>query len=102
VVFAALLPAACGGGDGGDDKAGPPPPPSPQATAVYERAYTECASTSLDKLAGKYHVSATRAAVVQAVGAGWADLLGGGQEAAQAGASGCGDGIDSRVSGSSS
>jgi hypothetical protein len=98
-----LVPAACGGdGDADADQNATPPPASRQASTVYERAYSECSSTELDLLAGKYNVSPNRTAIAQAVGAAWVDTLGAGPSAVDAGVSGCRDGFDARVSDSSS
>jgi ABC-type glycerol-3-phosphate transport system substrate-binding protein len=64
---------------------------------IYERAYTECSSTSLQGLAGKYQVAnPTVDNVSQAVGAAWSDRFNGGEEGQKIGESGCRDGISSR------
>jgi hypothetical protein len=70
---------------------------------IYERAYSECASTSLKELAGKYQVAnPTANAVSKAVGAAWSKRYHGGDTGTTIGESGCQDGISSRPDSSSS
>jgi len=70
---------------------------------IYERAYTECASTSLSELKGKYKVARpTIDNISKAVGAAWSDRFQGGAEGTKIGESGCRDGYGSRPHSSSS
>jgi hypothetical protein len=70
---------------------------------IYERAYTECASTSLADLAGKYKVASTTPGnVAKAVGAAWSDRYGGGETGTKYGEAGCHDGLKSRGDSSTS
>ena len=94
IALAAGLLAGCGG----SKKSSTPPATTTAAdNTIYERAYTECASTSLANLAGKYHVASTTPDnVAKAVGAGWSDRYGGGDTGTRYGEAGCRDGLKSR------
>jgi hypothetical protein len=79
------------------------PDPYPLATGttpkdvqlvVYERAYSECASTELAALAAKYKASdPSKEGVAAAVGRGWASYFKAGQDAVQDGRDGCLQGL---------
>lgn len=59
-------------------------------TAVFERAYSECASYGLDVLAGKYKAADTsKQGVATVVGRAWASYFKGGRDAAREGRAGC-------------
>ena len=96
--LAVLLLSACGGEGSAREPTPTPGPPSAEANAAYERAFSECASTAPSLLAGKYNAVKTREAIAKAVGAAWADELGGGAEAARAGEAGCRDALEARPS----
>jgi hypothetical protein len=83
----AALVAGCGGGD--DDTAPTPTTPDDVRTAVFERAFSECGSESIEELAGKHNVSGNTAAVSTAVGQFWAERFGGYQDAAREGKLAC-------------
>ncbi|MBD0330088.1 MAG: hypothetical protein ICV64_08295 [Thermoleophilia bacterium] len=91
LLAGALLAGGCAGDDDGPDEAAPPfiTTPSEIRTAVWERAYSECASNDLEILAGKYNTRQERGPVATAVGAGWAKSFGGGEDAAREGRAGC-------------
>jgi hypothetical protein len=97
VLALVILPACGGGGDSGDDDAGPPPLATPESVrvAVWERSYSECASTSLKRLAFKYGVDPERDQVTQAVGEAWAEQFNGFDDAVRSGRDGCRQGLDS-------
>ena len=98
LALAVLLLGACGGENSAREPTPTPGPPSVEATAAYERAFSECASTPPELLAGKYNAVRTREAIAKAVGIAWADQLGGGAEAARAGEAGCRDALEARPS----
>jgi hypothetical protein len=99
VVAVVLLLPACGdnSGEQASSETTASVPLSAAAGETYERAYSECASTTLDRLAGKYHVQA-RVPLARAVGEAWAEQVGGGADAARAGEAGCRDALQSRPS----
>jgi hypothetical protein len=84
----AAFVAGCGGGDD-DDSADTLTTPSDVRTAVFERAFSECGSESVEELAGKHNVSKNSAAVSTAVGRFWAERFGGYEDAAQEGKLAC-------------
>ena len=64
--------------------------PKDVQTAVFERAYSECASTELPALAAKYKTSdLSKEGVAAAVGRGWASYFKAGRDAVQDGRDGC-------------
>jgi hypothetical protein len=64
--------------------------PKDVQTAIFERAYSECASTELAALAAKYKTSDTsKEGVAEAVGRGWASYFKAGQDSVQDGRDGC-------------
>lgn len=66
------------------------PTPENVQTLVYERAFSECASYDVARLAGKYNVEVrTQENVAQAVGEGWARQFSAGQDAVADGRDGC-------------
>lgn len=74
--------------------AGPPlstlPTPESVQTLVFERAYSECASYDIPRLAGKYNVAVqTKENVARAVAEGWARQFNAGQDALTDGRDGC-------------
>jgi hypothetical protein len=100
IVLAAGLVAGCGS----SKKSSSTPTATTTAAdnTIYERAYTECASTSLADLAGKYKVANTTPDnVAKAVGASWSDRYNGGDTGTRYGEAGCHDGLSSRGGGSS-
>ena len=65
--------------------------------AVYERAYSECASTDLALLASKYKAADTsNKGVAAVVGRAWASYFKAGQDAVGDGRDGCLQGISQR------
>ena len=65
--------------------------------AVFERAYSECASTEDDLLASKYKAADTSPEGVAAVvGRAWASYFKAGQDAVQDGQHGCRQGQQDR------
>jgi hypothetical protein len=86
LACAALL-AGCGGGD--DDATETQTTPSNVRNAVFERAFSECGSETVDELAGKHNVSRNTAAVSTAVGQYWAEQYGGLADAVQEGKIAC-------------
>ena len=73
-----------------------PTPESIQIT-VYERAYSECASTDLELLAAKYKAKDTsRQGVAAVVGRAWASYFDAGGDAVNGGRDGCLQGISQR------
>ena len=103
IAFASLaLAAGCGGDDNETENGattaavGQTPP---QANAAYERAYSECASFPLKRLAAELKVRANRAVVARAMGDAWAKRLGGGQAVASYGEAGCKEGFKARAGG---
>jgi hypothetical protein len=92
-----LLATACGSDEQSSDNSTPQLTTSAISNTIYERAYSECSSTKLENLAGKYHVAQpTVDNVSRAVGAAWSDRFNGGQSGQQIGESGCRDGIATR------
>lgn len=66
------------------------PTPENVQTLVYERAFSECASYDVGRLAGKYNVAVkSEENVALAVGEGWARQFGAGQDAVADGRDGC-------------
>lgn len=66
------------------------PTPENIQTLVYERAFSECASYDIARLAGKYNVAVkSEENVALAVGEGWARQFGAGQDAVADGRDGC-------------
>lgn len=66
------------------------PTPESVQTLVYERAFSECASYDIARLAGKYNVAVkSEENVALAVGEGWARQFGAGQDAVTDGRDGC-------------
>ena len=91
------------GGCGGDDENEDATPGTtrvqitPRANAAYERAFSDCSSNGLDRLAAKYKVKQNISAVAQAVGDAWAEELGGGDSTAAYGEAGCKEGFKTRT-----
>ena len=97
----AFVLAGCAGGDEETETAAatvaaPTVSADPAATtpeqvqiAVFERAYSECASTSLELLAAKYKAQKNRIAVSEAVAAAWREVFGAGPDALEDGRAGC-------------
>jgi hypothetical protein len=83
----AALVAGCGGGD--DDAAETETTPSDVRTAVYERAFSECGSETIEELAGKHNVARNSAAVSTAVAQFWAEQFGGHEDAVREGKLAC-------------
>jgi hypothetical protein len=81
----AALVAGCGGGDSDETQT----TPSDVRTLVFERAFSECGSESLEELAGKHNVSRNTAAVSTAVAQYWAERFGGYEDAIRDGKRGC-------------
>ena len=111
ILVIALLAAACVllAGCGSSSKksssttASSAPVTSASDNAIYERAFTECSSTPIKQLAGKYHVATTTPAnIAHAVGAGWSDRFHGGSKGTAIGTSGCHDGLAQRPDSSTS
>ena len=76
---------------------GSSPTPENAKISVYERAYSECASTDLELLAAKYKVAdASKQRVAAAVGRAWASYFEAGQDAVGGGRDGCLQGISQR------
>ena len=103
IVFAVLLVlalaalAGCGGDSNNSSGDTTPSTMTPTENEIYERAYSECSSTDLSALAGKYQTAtATVDIVAQAVGEAWANRFGGGDEGVEIGAGACKDGLNSR------
>jgi hypothetical protein len=102
LALALALLAGCGG-DSNDSESTTPTALTPAQNEIYERAFSECSSTDLDGLAGKYQTaSPTVDIVAQAVGEAWSNRFGGGDEGEEIGAGACRDGINSRPDSSSS
>ncbi len=65
--------------------------------SVYERAYSECASTEVELLASKYKAADTSPeGVAKVVGRAWASYFKAGQDAVQDGQDGCQQGQQDR------
>jgi hypothetical protein len=77
----AALVAGCGGGD--DDAEPAETTPAAVRTAIFERAFSECGSETVEELAGKHNVARNSAAVSTAVAQFWADQFGGHADAVQ-------------------
>ena len=102
IVLAVALLAGCGSSKSSDETTLTGATTAVDNT-IYERAYTECASTKLSSLAGKYQVkNPTVDNVAKAVAASWSDRFNGGEQGTKIGESGCRDGISSRPDSSSS
>ena len=102
LALAAVLLAGCGGKKTTSTTSSGPIT-SASDNAIYERAFSECSSTSMKDLAGKYHVATvTPDNVAQAVGAAWSDRFHGGSRGTAIGISGCHDGLAQRPSSSNS
>lgn len=71
----AAFVAGCGGGD--DDAEPAETTPAAVRTAIFERAFSECGSETVEELAGKHNVARNSAAVSTAVAQFWADQFGG-------------------------
>ena len=84
----AALVAGCGGGDG-DDGAETETTPSDIRTAVFERAFSECGSETIEELAGKHNVARNSAAVSTAVAQFWANQFGAHADAVREAKLGC-------------
>jgi hypothetical protein len=94
--FGLVLVAAVLAGCGSEEKSSSQPTstqPSRQeraaATAVFERAYSECSTYTLNRLAFKYHVDANFKEISSAVARDWAKRYGGTDYAVRAGRDGC-------------
>ena len=73
------------------------PTPDNLKLAVFERSYSECASTDFERLAAKYKVAdKTEPGVATAVARGWAEFMRAGPDAIADGRSGCLQGFDDR------
>ena len=101
VGIALALAAGCGVDDEkaetADTKPTPAARPSPLANAAYERAYTECSSFTVRRLAAKYKTRPIRGNIAKAAGDYWAGQLGGDQSVAAYAEAGCKDGMRDRV-----
>jgi hypothetical protein len=95
-LAATALGAAGCGGDKEDFQPAPLATPKAIRLEVYDRSYSECASYSLDRLAGKYRVDKTRDQVSLAVGHYWANFFDGRTDAVRSGRDGCLQGMDSK------
>ena len=83
----AALVAGCGGGD---DEAEPAETtPADVRTAIFERAFSECGSETIEELAGKHNVARNSAAVSTAVAEFWAERFGGYEDAIREAKLGC-------------
>jgi hypothetical protein len=72
--------AALLAGCGGDDEATPGPEqttPAAVRNAIFERAFSECGSETVEELAGKHNVRGNSAAVSTAVAEFWVEYFGG-------------------------
>ena len=100
-VFAAAA-LAVGLGARGDEDAAPttsePAATTPDAVtnAIWERSYSECASSSVLQLAAQYKVDQTDDAVSAAVARDWNERFEGGPDAIAVGREGCLQGLASR------
>ena len=75
---------------GGEEPLSTLPTPENIQTLVYERAFSECASYDVARLAGKYNVAVkSEENVALAVGEGWARQFSAGQDAVADGRDGC-------------
>ena len=65
--------------------------------AIFERAYSECASTELNALAAKYKLTSTAEDVLaEGVGRGWVKFFESGEDAVPDGRAGCLSGLSDR------
>ena len=76
------------------DDADPPlstaPTPEALQTLIFERAFSECASYDIPRLAGKYNVAVqTKENIAKAVAEAWARQFSAGQDALADGRDGC-------------
>jgi type IV pilus biogenesis protein CpaD/CtpE len=100
-VLLVALAVGCSGGDSeqADSTTVPAAVTTPDGLklAVYERAYSECASTELARLTAKYKVAdKTKTGVASAVAQEWVEFLQAGQDAVSDGRSGCLQGFEHR------
>jgi hypothetical protein len=84
----AALVAGCGGDDD-DGNAGDQTTPAAALDSVFERAFSECGSETIEELGGKHNVSKNSAAVSTAVGEFWAEQVDGHSDAARLGKNAC-------------
>ena len=97
LVLALALLAGCGDDSNNSGENTTQSTMTPTENEIYERAYSECSSTDLDALAGKYQTAtATVDIVAQAVGEAWSRRFGGGDDGVEIGAGACRDGLNSR------
>jgi hypothetical protein len=94
LLLISVAVAGCGGS--GDEKSSSQPAstqPSPReraaATAVFERAYSECSTYTLKRLALKYHVGANFNEISAAVARDWAKRYHGTDYAVRTGREAC-------------
>ena len=101
-AFLAVLALGCSTGDSEESSStttAPAAAPTPDnlKLAVFERAYSECASTEFERLVAKYKVAdRTRSGVSTAVGLEWVEFLRAGQDAVPDGRAGCLQGLEDR------
>jgi hypothetical protein len=100
-VLVVALAVGCSSGDSeqADSTTTAPAVATPESLklAVFERAYSECASTEFEPLAAKYKVAdKTRPAVATAVAREWVEFMRAGPDAVADGRSGCLQGFDDR------
>jgi hypothetical protein len=98
----AALSAGCAESGGDDEPAAGPPPPAQTTseairTAVFERAYSECATHPMVRLATRYDVDPNVDAVSKAVARFWTRQFKGGQDAIPVGVQACIDGFNDPV-----
>lgn len=103
-LCACLLATIALAGCSGDDDAAPTggetvaatttATPESVQTAVFERAYSECASTPLARLAAKYKAQRNRIAVSTAVAEAWRKQYDAGPDALEDGRAGCLQGFE--------
>ena len=96
LVAASVLAVGCGGDTSDDFEPAPLATPKRIRLAVFERSYSECASYTLGRLSGKYHVDKTRDQVSIAVGRWWTRFFDGGTDAIRVGRDACLQGMDSK------
>ena len=100
MVLAVATVLGCSSDDSSDVEAAPPTTATAPAStvptseavkiAIFERAYSECASTELALLANKYKVAKkTRPNVATAVAVAWTKYFKGGKDAIPEGRAGC-------------
>jgi hypothetical protein len=100
-VLLVALAVGCSTGDSeqADSTTAPAAVTTPESLklAVFERAYSECASTEFEPLAAKYKVAdKTRPGVATAVAREWVEFMQAGPDAVADGRSGCLQGFDDR------